>query len=234
MKKRLMMTLALLLAGGMLLAGCASSAGASGAASSGSVPEESVPQSSAAGQSESTAEEVAGEMVYRGEVTTLQVNGDIEVAQMPGHDYGQASIVFHTGGAAIDNSNGEVAQGAYVEVVYDGRLTRSMPAQGTALSVKVIASFSEGIVQNGTVESVQPMDDSGFRLSVLPISAGETGGADSQIVLIVPEDALEGLQAGDLQEGVQVSAVTQGIAALSQPPQMPVLVLLPYTEAAAG
>lgn len=42
-------------------------------------------------------------------------------------------------------------------------------------------------------------------------------------------EALEGLSAGDLQEGVPVSAVTQGIASLSLPPQVPVIALLPFT-----
>ena len=42
--------------------------------------------------------------------------------------------------------------------------------------------------------------------------------------------ALEGLKGEDLVEGLKVCAVTSGIAALSLPPIMPVVALLPYTE----
>lgn len=51
------------------------------------------------------------------------------------------------------------------------------------------------------------------------------------VTLTVPMTALEeGLTGKDLVEGLKVSAVTMGIAAMSMPPIMPVVALLPYTE----
>ena len=42
--------------------------------------------------------------------------------------------------------------------------------------------------------------------------------------------ALEGLKGEDLVEGLKVSAVTNGIAAMSSPPIMQAVALLPYSE----
>ena len=61
-----------------------------------------------------------------------------------------------------------ITVGAFVEVHYDGKLTRSLPAQGTALSVTVIAPYSEGVIQNGTILGVTPGKD-GYSISLLPL-----------------------------------------------------------------
>ena len=50
------------------------------------------------------------------------------------------------------------------------------------------------------------------------------------ITLTVHIFALEGLKGEDLVEGLKVSAVTNGIAAMSSPPIMQAVALLPYTE----
>ena len=172
----------------------------------------------------------ANDLIYRGEVTSISEDGSILVTQVPGHNYGQASILFHVSDTLAKELGDSLAVGAFVEVHYDGKLTRSLPAQGMASSITVIAKFSEGIVQNGTILSVTPGKD-GYSISLLPLS--ETAKKDdlsNTITLTVHMFALEGLKGEDLVEGLKVSAVTSGIAAMSNPPIMPVVALLPYTE----
>ena len=170
------------------------------------------------------------ELVYRGEIASISEDGSILVTQVPGHNYGQASILFHVSDALAKELGSSLAVGAFVEVRYDGKLTRSLPAQGTASSIAVIANYSEGIVQNGTILSVTPGKD-GYSISLLPLS--ETAKKDdlsNTITLTVHIFALEGLKGEDLIEGLKVSAVTNGIAAMSSPPIMQAVALLPYTE----
>jgi len=197
--KKTILLTALVLAGAMLLTACAGSNAAANLSS-----------------------------VYRGEVTSIE-GGDILVTQLPGHNYGQASILFHVSDKIAKELGDTLVVGAYVEVKYDGKLTRSLPAQGTAGSVSVIAGFSEGIVQNGTILSVTPGKD-GYSISLLPIGAEKTDDLSNTVTLTVPMFSLEGLSEKDLVEGLKVSAVTMGIAAMSMPPIMPVVVLLPYSE----
>ena len=170
------------------------------------------------------------ELVYRGEIASISEDGSILVTQAPGHNYGQASILFHVSDALAKELGSSLAVGAFVEVRYDGKLTRSLPAQGTASSITVIANYSEGIVQNGTILSVTPGKD-GYSISLLPLS--ETAKKDDLSNTITPTVhifALEGLKGEDLVEGLKVSAVTNGIAAMSSPPIMQAVALLPYTE----
>lgn len=168
-------------------------------------------------------------VVYRGSVVDTRPDGSIEVAQLEGHGYGQASIVFQIDeGTYIDTANGTPNQNAYVEVYYSGALTRSLPPQATAQEITVIATQSDGVVQNGTVMGSEQTED-GWRVDLLPFDAEDEWA--NYIILTVPADALEGLEAEDLgTPGTQVSAVTRGIATMSLPPQMPVVKLLPYTE----
>ena len=170
------------------------------------------------------------ELVYRGEIASISEDGSILVTQVPGHNYGQASILFHVSDKLAKELGDTLAVGAFVEVHYNGALTRSLPAQGTAESITVIASYSEGIIQNGTILSVTPGKD-GYSISLLPLS--ETAKKDdlsNTITLTVHIFALEGLKGEDLVEGLKVSAVTNGIAAMSSPPIMQAVALLPYTE----
>ena len=170
------------------------------------------------------------ELVYRGEITSISEDGSILVTQVPGHNYGQASILFHVSDALAKELGSSLAVGAFVEVRYDGKLTRSLPAQGTASSIAVIANYSEGIVQNGTILSVTPGKD-GYSISLLPLSeAAKKDDLSNTITLTVHIFALEGLKGEDLVEGLKVSAVTNGIAAMSSPPIMQAVALLPYTE----
>ena len=170
------------------------------------------------------------ELVYRGEITSISEDGSILVTQVPGHNYGQARILFHVSDALAKELGSSLAVGAFVEVRYDGKLTRSLPAQGTASSITVIANYSEGIVQNGTILSVTPGKD-GYSISLLPLSeAAKKDDLSNTITLAVHIFALEGLKGEDLVEGLKVSAVTNGIAAMSSPPIMQAVALLPYTE----
>ena len=170
------------------------------------------------------------ELVYRGEIASISEDGSILVTQAPGHNSGQASILFHVSDALAKELGSSLAVGAFVEVRYDGKLTRSLPAQGTASSITVIANYSEGIVQNGTILSVTPGKD-GYSISLLPLSeAAKKDDLSNTITLTVHIFALEGLKGEDLVEGLKVSAVTNGIAAMSSPPIMQAVALLPYTE----
>ena len=45
-----------------------------------------------------------------------------------GHNYGQASILFHVSGKIAKELGDALIVGAFVEVHYDGKLTRSLPA----------------------------------------------------------------------------------------------------------
>jgi len=169
------------------------------------------------------------DLVYRGEITSILEDGSILVTQAAGHNYGQASILFHLSDKITKELGDTLIVGAFVEVYYDGSLTRSMPAQGTATSVSVIASFSEGIVQNGTILSVLIGKD-GYSISLLPLGEEKKDDLSNTITLTVHMFALEGLTGEDLVEGLMVSAVTTGIALESSPPIMQAVKLLPYTE----
>ena len=85
-------------------------------------------------------------------------------------------------------------------------------------------------MQNGTILSVTPGKD-GYSISLLPLSeAAKKDDLSNTITLAVHIFALEGLKGEDLVEGLKVSAVTNGIAAMSSPPIMQAVALLPYTE----
>ena len=170
------------------------------------------------------------DVIYRGEITSVSEDGSILVTQLPGHNYGQESILFHVSDKLAKELGDTLAVGAFVEVHYNGALTRSLPAQGTAERITVIASYSEGIIQNGTILSVTPGKD-GYSISLLPL--GQTSNPDdlsNTITLTVHMFALEGLTSADLVEGAKVCAVTSGIATMSSPPIMQAVALLPYTE----
>ena len=170
------------------------------------------------------------DVIYRGEITSVSEDGSILVTQLPGHNYGQESILFHVSDKLAKELGDTLTVGAFVEVHYNGALTRSLPAQGTAERITVIASYSEGIIQNGTILSVTPGKD-GYSISLLPL--GQTSNPDdlsNTITLTVHMFALEGLTSADLVEGAKVCAVTSGIAAMSSPPIMQAVALLPYTE----
>ncbi|MDP3447157.1 MAG: hypothetical protein Q8S22_03750 [Eubacteriales bacterium] len=167
--------------------------------------------------------------IYRGEVTANSEDRSILISQLPGYNYGQASILFHISGRIAKALGEQLVFGAFVEVHYDGRLTRSLPAQGNATSVTVIAPFHDGIVQNGTILSIT-MGKDGYSISLLPLGAEDTDDLSNTITLTVPMTALEGLTEKELVEGLMVSAVTMEIAAMSLPLIMPVVALLPYTE----
>ena len=175
------------------------------------------------------AGEAKADLVYRGEVTSISEDGSILVTQLPGHNYGQASILFHVSDKIAKELGDSLVVGAFVEVRYDGRLTRSLPAQGKAASVSVIANFSDGIIQNGTILSVTPGKD-GYSISLLPLGQEKKDDLSNTITLTVHMFALEGLTGEELEEGLKVCAVTSGIAAMSSPPIMQAVALMPYTE----
>ena len=169
------------------------------------------------------------DVIYRGEISSIAEDGSILVEQLPGHNYGQASILFHLSNKIAKELGDALIVGAFVEVHYDGKLTRSLPAQGTASSISVIAPYSEGVIQNGTILNVTPGKD-GYSISLLPLGEEKKDDLSNTITLTVHMFALEGLTEADLVEGAKVSAVTSGIVLESLPPIMQVVALLPYTE----
>lgn len=169
------------------------------------------------------------DVIYRGEISSIAEDGSSLVEQLPGHNYGQASILFHVSDKIAKELGDALIVGAFVEVHYDGKLTRSLPAQGTASSISVIAPYSEGVIQNGTILDVTPGKD-GYSISLLPLGEEKKDDLSNTITLTVHMFALEGLTEADLVEGAKVSAVTSGIVLESLPPIMQVVALLPYTE----
>lgn len=170
------------------------------------------------------------DLVYRGEVIAAS-DESFEVAQLPGFNYGFESIVYNrTEDTVVGPEGSEIAVGAFVEVTSNGPMTASLPPQTNAMDVTVIATFSDGIIVNGSIEEVTTTDD-GYSISITTMAstdAASTAIEPQLIILNVPADALEGLTEEDLVPGAQVSAITTGITATSLPPQMPVHRLLPY------
>ena len=166
--------------------------------------------------------------IYRGSVVKTLEDGSIEIEQQAGFNYGQSSIIFRIDDdTQIDLANGGPNQDAFVEVRYNGVLTRSLPPQGNAMEITVIANFTDGVVQNGTIQGVHETDD-GYSIELLPLEAPDDS-RENLVILHVPADGLENLSPEDLVPGAKVSAITRGIAAMSLPPQMPVVILTPYT-----
>lgn len=235
MKKIIATTLALSFSI-FMLAACSSTASSSSSSS--------ISSSDASSTSKADSETTSGvNGVYRGTVVDYEDNL-LTVEQVEGYDYGQSTIIFNINDDTVISDNGvDIVPGAFVEITYDGALTRSIPPQGNAESVNVIASFSEGIVQNGVIQDVSTEGDN-YYISIMPIDeyvSDESKFLVSQsdvqsddfinTILIVPKDALENITEKELVAGAKISAVTSGIATASLPPQMPVLALLPYTVA---
>ena len=90
----------------------------------------------------------------------------------------------------------ELAVGQYAEVLYDGKLTRSIPAQAAALAVNVYPL-------TGTVDEVQ--EDG--RVLVIPTDGG------AQVLLSLPEGTT-------VAGGETATFYTTGVATMSIPAQM--------------
>lgn len=91
---------------------------------------------------------------------------------------------------------GELAVGQYAEVIYDGKMTRSIPAQIAALAINVYPL-------KGTVDAVE--EDG--RVLVTPADGGE------QVVLSLPDGVT-------MEAGETATFYTNGMATLSIPAQM--------------
>ena len=90
----------------------------------------------------------------------------------------------------------ELAVGQYAEVLYDGKLTRSIPAQIAALAINVYPL-------TGTVDAVE--EDG--RVLVTPADGGE------QVVLSLPDGVT-------MEAGETATFYTNGMATMSIPAQM--------------
>ena len=89
----------------------------------------------------------------------------------------------------------ELAVGQTAQILYDGKMTRSLPAQITALKIGVYA------VQ-GTVQAIEE-----GRMTIVQAEGGE-------VVLTLPESMPE------IAVGDAITAYTTGISTMSLPPQM--------------
>lgn len=90
----------------------------------------------------------------------------------------------------------ELAVGQYAEVLYDGKLTRSIPAQAAALAVNIYPLA-------GTVDEVQ--EDG--RVLVTPTDGG------AQVLLSLPDNVT-------VEAGETATFYTTGVATMSLPAQM--------------
>ena len=95
----------------------------------------------------------------------------------------------------------ELAVGQYAEVLYDGKLTRSIPAQAAALAVNIYPLA-------GTVDEVQ--EDG--RVLVTPTDGG------AQVLLSLPDDVT-------VEAGETATFYTTGVATMSLPAQMNAILL---------
>lgn len=162
-----------------------------------------------------------GQHVYRGEVAEL--NQDyIVVNQLPGFNYGQPSIRFALSSASKVPET-PLVLGSYVQVGFNGMLTRSIPPQAHAEYVRQLAPFSMGILLCGEVLEVTQTPH-GTSILMQPFQESE----ENRVVLHVPETAWEGIALQDVRQGTQLCAITHGLAAMSLPPQYPVQLVLPY------
>ena len=99
-------------------------------------------------------------------------------------------------GTAVAAQQGELAVGQYAEVIYDGKMTRSIPAQIAALAINVYPL-------TGTVDAVE--EDG--RVLVTPADGGE------QVVLSLPDGVT-------MDAGETATFYTNGMATMSIPAQM--------------
>lgn len=133
-------------------------------------------------------------------------------------------MVFIMGEDTILESDGfEFEVGHFVEVVYNGTATMSIPPQAAAKEMKIVSTIGDSVVSNATIIECQKDDKGDYRIDVTLLNNGE------HVVFLVPQDGLENITEEELIEGAKVSAVTRGISTMSIPPQYPVHVLLPYT-----
>lgn len=220
--KKILLTTFGFLAGISLLTSCANSKAAS-TSSAAAAPAETESQSMPL----YTGDELEMKnQIYRGKVTQLS-DTQVTLEQLDGYNYGQQEIIFNISDETeIADGMPALAVDAYVEAVYNGILTRSLPAQGNALSLKIISAFSDNIIVNGTIQETSETND-GYTLTVQPLGSESTE-FTSMVVLHVSTEGLENITFDELVEGTKISAVTSGIATMSLPPQMPVVVLLPY------
>lgn len=225
--------IASLAAAALLLTGCGGSSSSSSSAPSSVAPVES---SSAPASSSVVSTPALGPIIYRGRVEAIADDGSLTVSQMDGFDYGSPTIIFHvTDQTALTPDGAEIAVDSFIEVEYGGMLAQSLPPQGTADKINVVSSMSEGIIVNCTIQEVTKQDGN-ISIQLLPFGAEDSSlsGLENMIILNVPENALFNITEEELVAGAEVSAVTSGIAAMSMPPQMPVVALLPYQPAMAA
>ncbi len=180
------------------------------------------PSSETISSSSVLEEEETQEVIYRGEIIELTEEA-ITVKQLDGYDYGQPSIQFLL---QPQTAQEELSLGMYVQVSYNGALTRSIPPQATALSVTVLAPMAEGVLWSGSIISSETVEG-GYRIDLQAESP-----RSEHLILNVPTDALEGLSEEDLVAGAEVLAVTNGAMTASLPPQASAVVLLPFQNGA--
>lgn len=112
----------------------------------------------------------ASDLVYRGTITSISEDGSILVTQVAGHNYGQASILFHVDEKINKELGDSLKQDVFVEVRYDGRLTRSIPAQGNATSVFAHRAHERRDCAKRDDPQRYPGKD-GYSISLLPFGA---------------------------------------------------------------
>lgn len=165
------------------------------------VTEESTPEPETAEESEAEAEAEAAALSEEeeAEIELVTLTGVIteitdEYVMLDAGELGQIQVNLSED--TLLEGVEELAAGQVAIVTYDGKMTRSLPAQVTALRIGVYEV-------KGTVTAIEE--------GRITIEQTEGGG---EVVLTLPESAPE-LQVGDL-----LTAYTTGISTMSLPPQM--------------
>lgn len=164
-----------------------------------SAPNEETEMTNALGEAETTETEDGAEEIDTlcGQIT--EINDEYLILEGTQQGTQQGTVQVNIFDDTLYNGSlqqGELAVGQYAEVIYDGKMTRSIPAQIAALAINVYPL-------TGTVDAVE--EDG--RVLVTPADGGE------QVVISLPDGVT-------MEAGETATFYTNGMATLSIPAQM--------------
>lgn len=180
---------------------------------------------SAEADSEGVAEEepVSQENLYRGVLKSIE-NGQFLLEQAAGRDYGFSAIAVNIPDTVADTT--AFAIGDYIQINHNGRTTRSIPPQATAVQAVKLSQPADALVINGVVTS-ETNESGSHMLTINKLMDDESTG--EEIILIFDDQAALIPADLDLSPGAKISAFSRGIMTMSLPPQCPVTEIAAFT-----